>query len=95
MLQGGTAVASLEECFDIVRSRAHGHVAAVLGMLRRLQLEPLLNARAYRKRYLVVALIAARISISYEPARRRNVTRRKKWWNPINGFPRWNGLFAA
>jgi hypothetical protein len=35
LLRGGTAVAQLHEAFDIVRSRPHGHVVAVLGSLRR------------------------------------------------------------
>jgi len=61
LLKGGIAVSSLEECFDIVRSRAHGHVAAVLGTLRRLKVEPLLAPRPCRERDLVVAMIAARI----------------------------------
>ena len=38
-------VAPLEEAFDVVRTRPHGHVAAVLGTLRRLGLERMLAAR--------------------------------------------------
>ena len=39
VLQGSTAVgAPLPQAFDIVRSRPHGHVAAVLGTLRKLHL---------------------------------------------------------
>ena len=34
-----------EEAFDIVRSRPHGHVAAVLGTLRQLQLDRLIGTR--------------------------------------------------
>ncbi len=45
----------------IVRSLPHGHVAAVLGVLRRLGLEALLDRRPSRARNLAVALIAARI----------------------------------
>ena len=30
LLKGGTAIKTLEDAFEIVRSRPHGHVAAVL-----------------------------------------------------------------
>lgn len=45
----------------IVRSRPHGHVAAVLGTLRRLGLEGVLASRPSRRRDLVVALIVSRL----------------------------------
>ncbi len=47
--------------FRIVRSLAHGHVAAVLGMLRSLGLETLLDRRPSRQRDLAVALVAGRV----------------------------------
>lgn len=49
------------EAFRIVRSLAHGHVAAVLGMLRSLGLETLLDRRPSRQRDLAVALVAGRV----------------------------------
>ena len=49
------------EAFRIVRSLAHGHVAAVLGMLRSLGLETLLDRRPSRQRDLAVALVAGRL----------------------------------
>jgi len=52
---------SPDDAFDIVRSLPHGHVAAVLGTLRRLGLDKLIGSRRSRERDLVVALIAARI----------------------------------
>jgi len=55
------AVSPLEEAFDIVRSRPHGHVAAVLGMLRKLGVDRLLGSRTSRQRELVVAMVAARL----------------------------------
>ncbi len=62
LLQGGTVVGPrLEDAFEIVRSRPHGHVAAVLGILHRLKLDHLLCAKRSRERDLAVALIAARI----------------------------------
>jgi len=47
--------------FEVVRSRPHGHVAAVLGTVKRLGLERLLCARRCRARDLVVAMIVARV----------------------------------
>lgn len=62
VLKGSTSVSSsLPDAFDIVRSRPHGHVAAVLGSLRRLQLDSIVHSEPGRQRDLVVAMIAARI----------------------------------
>jgi hypothetical protein len=47
--------------FSIERTRPHGHVAAVLGTIRQLRLEPLLATRRGPQRDAVVAMIAARI----------------------------------
>ena len=52
---------SAEDAFDVVRSRPHGHVAAVRGTLRRLGLHKILGARRSRERDLVEAMIVARI----------------------------------
>jgi hypothetical protein len=56
-----SASPSLPDSFLISRSRPHGHVAAVLGSLRLLQLDSILDPHPCRKRDLVVALIVARI----------------------------------
>ena len=48
-----------DEAFDIVRARPHGHVAAVLGTLRKLSLERLIDARRSPERDRVVAMILA------------------------------------
>src|SRR5487761_2194954 len=66
-LSGSPSVAglSLPEAFRIDRSRPHGHVAAVLGSLRKLQLAAVVDPQPSRQRDLVVAMIAARI---LEPA---------------------------
>jgi len=45
----------------ILRSLPHGHVSAVLGLLRSLGLPALLDRRASRRRDLAVALVAARV----------------------------------
>jgi transposase len=61
LLRGGTAVKQLHGAFDIVRSRPHGHVAAVLGTLRHLDLERLIDPNPSPQRDLVVAMIVARL----------------------------------
>ena len=53
------------EAFRIVRSLPHGHVAAVLGMVRALGLPGMLDRRPSRLRDLATALVAARL---IEPA---------------------------
>ena len=65
LLRGGTAVRHLDEAFDIVRSLPHGHVAAVLGTLRKLGLDRLIDPKSSARRNQVLAMIAARI---LEPA---------------------------
>jgi hypothetical protein len=54
------ATIDLASAFDIVESRPHGHVAAVLGTMRKLGLSKLLG-RPCRERELCLALIAARV----------------------------------
>jgi len=44
-----------EGTFDITRSLPHGHVAAVLGVLRQLDLETLIDPVPSRARNLVIA----------------------------------------
>ena len=60
VLRGDTVVAP-EDAFTIERSRPHGHVAAVLGSLRKLGLDRLLAARRSPERDRAVALIAMRV----------------------------------
>jgi len=57
-LSGATPLA---DAFEIVRSRPHGHVAAVLGTARRLELDRLLTPRPLRDRHLVLAMVVARL----------------------------------
>ena len=61
LLKGGTAVARLEDAFDIVRARPHGHVAAVLGTLKKLRLERLIAPQRGPERDRVLAMIVARV----------------------------------
>jgi len=53
--------APLPDAFHIARSLPHGHTAAVLGCLRNLRLDAVLDAAPSRERDLVVAMIVARI----------------------------------
>lgn len=55
------SAARLETAFEIVRSRPHGHVAAVLGTIRRLGVDALLAPRATRPRNLVLAMLVERL----------------------------------
>jgi hypothetical protein len=59
-LRGETLVPAAE-AFAIERSLPHGHVAAVLGTLRRLELESVLASRPSRERTLCAAMIVARV----------------------------------
>ena len=61
LLKGGVALQSFDDAFEILRSRPHGHVAAVLGTARKLGLERLLDRRPSRMRSLALAMIAARV----------------------------------
>ena len=61
VLKGGTAIENLSESFSVVRSLPHGHVAAVLGTLKKLNLHNKIAPDNSRKRSLVLAMIVARI----------------------------------
>src|SRR5207244_5293907 len=50
-----------EAVFEIVRSRPHGHVAAVLGMWRGLSMDALIDDQPSRQRDLVAAMVVERI----------------------------------
>ena len=50
-----------DDAFDIVRSLPHGHVAAVLAMVRKLRLDRLIDPAHSPQRDRVLAMVAARI----------------------------------
>jgi transposase len=52
---------ALPDSFLISRSLPHGHVAAVLGSLRKLKLDSILDPHPCRNRDLVIAMIVARV----------------------------------
>jgi hypothetical protein len=62
---GETLVPLGAERFEIARALAHGHVAAVLGTVRRLGLDKALPKGPERRAKLILAMIVARI---IEPA---------------------------
>jgi hypothetical protein len=57
----GQQPAALEGAFDVSRSLPHGHVAAVLGTLRELGLEELIDPVWSRQRDLVTAMAVAQV----------------------------------
>ena len=60
LLKGNVDLGEAQQ-FEITRSKPHGHVAAVLGTLRKVGLERIIHSRQRRERDLVVAMIVARI----------------------------------
>jgi len=61
LLRGGTVVERLEKSFEVTRSRPYGHVAAVLGTLRKTGLDRIIGGKGLREHALSVAMIVARI----------------------------------
>ncbi len=61
MLKGDTVVEGLEKSFDVVRSRPYGHVAAVLGTLRKVGLDRIIGGKGLKEHALSIAMIVARI----------------------------------
>jgi hypothetical protein len=71
-LKGLPPKVDLAQAFDIVRSLPHGHVAAVLGTARRLEVEELIDAAPSRNRDLVLAMLVAQV---IEPASKLTMAR--------------------
>lgn len=57
----GTTYLPSSEAFQVIRSLPHGHVAAILGTMRKLDIVELLGTRPSRKRDLAIAMIVSRI----------------------------------
>jgi hypothetical protein len=57
----GEKLGPVEDGLEVVRSRAHGHVEAVLTAMRRLGFDKLIDAKSSRERALIVAMVAERI----------------------------------
>jgi hypothetical protein len=57
----GEHLVSSDDAFEILRTRPHGHVAAVVGTMHKLGLPEILSTRKHPKRQRALAMIAARI----------------------------------
>jgi hypothetical protein len=68
----GRRLVDLDEEFEIARSLPHGHVGAVLGVLRDLELERLIARERCRERDLCVAMICQRL---LDPCSKLSTTR--------------------
>ncbi|HUA23956.1 MAG TPA: IS1634 family transposase [Steroidobacteraceae bacterium] len=71
----GVAVRPVQEFFEVVRSRQHGHVQAVRVAMQRLGLEGLIASRPSAERERVCAMVAARV---LAPHTKLATTR---WWH--------------
>jgi transposase len=71
----GEQLVAPAETFEVIASRHHGHVHAVLLAMRRLGFAGLIASRASRQRDVVVAMVAARL---LEPDSKLATTR---WWH--------------
>src|SRR5680860_318675 len=69
----GEVLVAAEDRFQVTRSLPHGHVAAVLGVVRSLDLERLISREPSRERDLAVALICQRL---LAPGSKLSATRR-------------------
>ena len=61
LLRGGVAIENPEACFDVVRSLPHGHVKAVMGTLKKLKLDALIERGDSTEKRMAIAMIASRI----------------------------------
>ena len=57
----GEPLCPVAQCFEVVASRAHGHVEAVAVAMQRLDFASLVAAKPCRERDLVLAMVASRI----------------------------------
>jgi len=57
----GEKLGPVEDTLEVVRSRTHGHVEAVLTAMKRLGFDKLIDAKISRERGLVVAMVAERM----------------------------------
>jgi len=61
LLKGGVALGKDDARLSIIRTLPHGHVAAVLGTIRNMGLDKMIDVRNSRMRKLTLGMIAARI----------------------------------
>jgi hypothetical protein len=77
----GEVLISASDALQVERSLPHGHVAAVLGVLRDLDLERLLGRERCPERGLVVALICQRLIAPGQNCRPPAASLRRRWVN--------------
>jgi transposase len=75
LLLKGTRLAAVDELFEKISSKHHGHVDAVLRTVRKLGLDKVISAKRCKERDIIIAAIVARIC---EPDSKLAMTR---WWN--------------
>ena len=61
VLKGGTVIPAERDAFSVVRSLPHGHVAAAMGIARKIGLDRILGPDCNRCRELILALLVGRI----------------------------------
>jgi transposase len=61
VLKGGTVIPAEQDAFTVTRSLPHGHVAAALGMARKIGLDRILGPDGNRCRDLILAMLVGRI----------------------------------
>jgi hypothetical protein len=71
----GEVLQPVAQSFEVIASRAHGHVQAVVAAMRRLGVAELLASKSSRERDLVLAMVVARI---VAPHTKLATTR---WWH--------------
>jgi transposase len=57
----GKSLVAVDEAFKIIRNQPHGHVEAILGVIKQLELDRIISAAPCRERDLSLALIASRL----------------------------------
>lgn len=71
----GEELRPVSQCFEVMASKAHGHVQAVALAMQRLGFASLIGTKSSRERDLVLAMVASRI---LAPATKLATTR---WWH--------------
>ena len=88
----GEKFISIDEDFEEVNSWHHGHVNAVLRVIKRLGFERLINTRRCKERDLVVAMVVGRI---LEPDNEKNSKLANTRWWEITTLPSMLGLHGV
>ena len=60
-LKGGKVIDNIESVLKVKRSLPHGHVAAILGTIKKIGLEPIIESENNKRNAIIKSLITARI----------------------------------